>query len=330
MSRYRLGFYLTILVSVGANGFAANATFSYRAEVPSTGASCDNNAKAIGVLFQKSSGASVTGTSCIGQNTVTESGHSFAKDIVRVDYVADRELAPTRAVLGGQEFLGQIYEHSGLFLSYSACLGQLAAQKQNFERETGLTSVVGYCESDPEYNVPSYSLVVESFGVAKRHLYLLSDQRTSAEPSTLVSLAEAKVIIEAGGSIVFTDPTHIFYYNKTPVSVGASVISYFSSENQCTEQQQMAKSIYVNAGTPSVTVLCVNRGLMVVSRYGYQVQEFTGRMTPLYSTYSDCMSDRARVIQNYTAMGDQPLGALCAQSLSSSNQFLVRVFYKGH
>jgi hypothetical protein len=319
MLKSTFAFTFVIIGLIAATSSAAS--FSYRAEVPNTGLSCSENAQSIGSLFQKVTGASVSSSSCVSQNKISESGHIYTTDIIRVDYQASGEMNPTKAIFGGQEFLGNIFEHSGLFPTYAQCMSQLPLQRKNFETETTLLSVVAYCENAGDSQSPSYSLVVEGFGAGKKRLFLYSDiaVRMGSATSGAMSEAEGKVITEAGSHIALSTDGRIFYYSNYPVSVGVSELGFFSIPSECTDQLPTASAIYTNAGASSITPFCINNVLMVVSGDRFKVQEYFSDKTPIYS----------RILQNYAAMGENLLGAICTKSYSSFDQIVVKLFRQG-
>jgi hypothetical protein len=147
--------------------------------------------------------------------------------------------------------------------------------------------------------------------------------------SGAMSEAEGKVITEAGSHIALSTDGRIFYYSNYPVSVGVSELGFFSIPSECTDQLPTASAIYTNAGASSITPFCINNVLMVVSGDRFKVQEYFSDKTPIYSSFSDCMTDRSRILQNYAAMGENLLGAICTKSYSSFDQIVVKLFRQG-
>jgi hypothetical protein len=269
----------------------------------------------------------------VGQSAISDQGQIFNRDIIRVDYYSSKELIPFKATLGSQEFLGRVFAHSGLFQSYVKCLSELPGQTQKFEKETGLVAVAAYCET-AKYPDPSFSMVIEAFGVPERQLFSTTIPTFSAASNTEISqIVEAAktVILGAGSHLAYYDSSHILYYSKKPVLVTISTLLSLSSIQQCAEQLPEVYSIFLKSGALSLTSLCLADGTAVaVSENSYSVREYLSYSTPQYSSYSDCMNDRQRVSNNFEASGGKLLGLLCDANNYSSRGFKVRLFYKGH
>ena len=301
-----------------ADGTPNLKAFSYRVEVPADQAGCTRAQSNIAGLFATSTGTQVTGSSCTENKPFIDAGQQFTTAVVIVNYLAEAEAVPYRAVMGGREFMGVSSNTAGIFATYKECLSVLSAQTGNFMPQTGLAVVAGYCDASTDSLMPGYALTLEGFGKPAKQLYAYGeDTNFYNAPEEMVAIKAA--IGQMGGNEVYGDDSRVFYYNEYQIDLTITELGYFSATEQCVAQQVEAQSIFVKAGLTAVSALCTSdsaqdetrRHLTVVAGGLSMANSNYGYGSVRYATFDDCVNDRGRVVQNETNNGSNILGAIC-------------------
>ncbi len=325
---------MTIALPGGAKA-SSEPTYSFRVVVPADGP-CATQAASIAKAFAAAA-ADVTGVNgaCEGEQSLANEGYTYKQNIIVVSYLADSPAVPVRAIFGGiDDFLGTTIS-GGLFPSYQSCLDARAHQLKLFTRYVGLPVVDSRCKTGNDLTNAAWSLVIESFGSAKATLYGMdplefSDPGTEATATDVLQLA-SQMIQKYGGHVAYAGGHKIFYYSSVGEQVTVEAGPLFEKLSQCQSQFSEAQKIFNSAHGADVAVICHANNpssirLFAVGRYADQAMREIDGNTTTYSSFKECLNDRARVLQNLLSEGATVYGALCAPSVSELTGYSMRIY----
>ena len=322
---------LGIAQSASADNTPDLKPYSLRVVLPSDSVSCNARGSSLGDVFAHQTGLTVTSATCQGTHSIVEGGVTYTTTTLVINYQAANEAIPTRAIFGGSETLGSPSEYTGLFAKYADCLDARGAQEAAFAASTGLQVFAAYC--DLAQDGAGYALVIEAFGSPKAQLYAFTQDSALGANSPQVIEAAKSTIAQSGGTVVLNDESHIFYYAGYPVNVDVSDLGLFSDASQCQAQIATADAIFAQAKAEGISAFCAaatnpadvtltvvaSDTESLVSDYGYPSQN--------YGSFTECMGDLGRVVQNAQSNNPNVLGGICKPTDESGGALFVVNLY---
>jgi hypothetical protein len=327
-----------VFAAIGLTAFADDPapqlqSFTYRVVVPAGTASCADHAQALATRFGAASGAQSVSGSCESRSAIDPNDAKSPEiDTIIVSYQDYQMDTPTRTIFSTDAFLGTHYAGDGAFTSYTECLAQLAPQDKLFTQQTGLQVVDSYCQAPTETD-SGYLLTIESFGVAKAYLSVYAvGQQEMGGASQLISAAK-NAIAKAGGVVAWSNDVFVFYYTTNDASIETRDLGDFANDTDCESQTGDAVKIYTAGGLTGASAFCANNVLTLVAAGADGVYDDFGYNSDKYSTFSDCMNDKTRVLANLTSTGASPLGVLCEDNIEDDNMdgsYVMHIFYQNN
>jgi hypothetical protein len=292
--------------------------FTFRAEVPAQSADCTQQANDMASRFSKVTGLSGSQGQCQGVRSVRDGDDSYAIATIVVSYQAENEVAPTRAIFGGSEFMGEASADFPLFPTYKDCLSQLKVQQGLFEEQTKLLVIADHCDPASDAINNGFSLTLESFGPAAKHLYAVMPvfgiQGPQPGSSVIVNLSSA---IGKKAQLAFVDDRRVFYYAEYELQTFDANLGFFDNHTECTDQINDASVIFQTLGADAISSFCEPEasGDVTLTSVGTGASYWLPEtQTDKYSSYAECKADKARVTANETSLGRTVAGSICVPS----------------
>lgn len=304
--------------------------FFYKVRLPDTGLECAQEANVLASRFKGVTHQQTVDVKCSGTFEI-EAGYKVHS--ISLSYKAIQEFLPYSIFLG-REFLGTPEKSLGIYSSYSSCLADLEKYKSSYETMTGFSVVATTCEESLYSSQKNYSLRIDGFNADPKvtpinRLYAFDiklqevDETLKNEIMTLITIG--------GGKSVFIVNNTAFYYNQYPASVSYGSLGAFQP-SECAAQTEEIKRALAKAGSSRSIVRCSpdayfdkEDNLEVITALRNFPSYFPTR--DMYYTFSECMEDRDRVIEQAESRDFSAVGAFCKRGLENRYEMnLFRVF----
>ncbi|MGK5085703.1 hypothetical protein WDW37_20635 [Bdellovibrionota bacterium FG-1] len=315
---------------------AAPSEFHYWVRVPQSTLSCGDEAVALGARFAQATSKKVTQAKCVGVNNLPAEGKTYPLYSIDLTYLSnDWSLVPTSAVFGEGDHSVIPHDSVGAYATYESCREDLAAQSALFEAQTGLKTVSARCEPSRDSYSHSYVLTIDGFG--KPAAWLRSFEFDfEGEADSEFRDQGTRLLIQHGAVFARTWGNQVLYYAKNDVPVRHRNLYVFKEASECLSQLNDAQSIFIHSGAPSVFTRClaVTHGvyngylsLEVIDDSGRTISTSMGATSPRYYSFTECMTDRQRLVDAAVARGIFALGGLCYQDpFSDRGEFVFDLY----
>jgi hypothetical protein len=316
-------FVSVVLFGSLSSAFASQSSmkpFSYRAEIPATDATCDQEATALGQRFAKATGLTVTSSIC-------QSTQEIEKQIVFTVVVNYQNSSPVQPY-------SAVYTSEGMFGNYVDCLASLPSQQSAFVSNTGLDVLASGCVSASVGN--GFSPYVDGLGMPRLHFFS-SNPAFESGNTGMVGLYDVfkAQLSAAGATIVMTSTYEIFYYASNPITITTDRVASYrttSDDARCKAEALSAEHIFGSDHSIAPMVNCLQEEFVGTT---YLLVSWPGSAYPIvgdhnkndthYNTFSECEQDKDRVVQNNISSGANALGAICEEN-GSGNGYVIEVF----
>ncbi len=287
--------------------------FDYEiASYPAEGGTCPAAAARLGADFTRITGVKAE-ASC---KDVNERGY-----VITVRYQAAEALTLVSTARAGSGAYGYAD-----YRSKADCQAALPAEKDRFQRNTGLAPVVSYCLREEYAPEDAWAMRIDAFGDAARAPYLdgvflfgrildLSEARfLDAVRGGLSGLGADVSSVRITPSLGYSQLA-VLYYAKERQRMELGQAAKVMTRGQCAEQLGLARAAL---GTASSALLSYCASTIALTPYEVDVLSAgpaapaAGNAYERYDSYEACMKDRPRMEDYYRGqLGGRVLGALC-------------------
>jgi hypothetical protein len=323
---------MTVLIGLCSHAWAEPSlkTFTYRVRTPSLEKSCHAEAVELGKRFADATKLQVTKSECVGRTSPSQDP-TVTFNVLVITYRAERQVVPYTATFGFPTLdrSETPSANKGVYASYLSCVADLASQVAKFEQNTGLGVVTTTCEPGRALD-SSYVMNLSAFGTPKTRLFAF---RSFSEGVASENLDAVQGLLLIKGALAIGRSGEIFfYYAPAPIGLSLDLLGYFRDAAECAAQKAEASKILTSAGAITTVSTCVQNqssdgaGLEVISDAKVILSSDFGQHGPTYYSFTECLEDKVRVIEQTRSEGIKPLGGLCLPEFSTEGTYRLNLF----
>jgi hypothetical protein len=312
--------------------------YYYTLRIPRTAQGCENAVSRIAQKFSQLTGLVVNEARCQSTRDWTEEGIQYREDFIVLTYLAVEEIKPYTATFGS-EFLGVTSSEFGVFESYRECLSQLEHQEEIFESATEFEALASTCVEGSQVPHRSYILRIDGLSAKEgkeklkrplKRLFAFTDRfRGSVDPALDTQIQD--LVESMGGAWAHKWAGVSFYYAKNVLPIRFESMGYFPVAHECEVQLNDVRNIFIQMGSKRVIARCstVESAPGTTAVYLELVRDYNANnSSPLsetltYFTFEECMSDRARALDEAMSRKLKPAGAFCRKTYRSRYEMQI-------
>lgn len=312
--------------------------FYYQIKLPQTNRSCEQEAVELAQRFSEVTGLKVIDRVCKGTLELPDGDAKYSVYSVMLTYLAKREAHPY-SVFFGNAFMDVPGASTGIYPTYAACLSNLERQAALFEGQTGYRAVAATCQEGSYSYEKTFVLRIDGFSSdpqlkePKLRLYSFTAMFRGQADATLWTTVE-HVVARLGAQVATSGRNAVFYYSKYPLPVRYEYLGEFILAEECASQLDEARAIFSNLGSKMVIARCLaDKDPKFAGRATLEIVRDRASGDPSYVTnesqyysYSECLNDRARLMDEASSRGYTPLGVLCRKTWS--DKYEAQLFKK--
>lgn len=219
--------------------------------------------------------------------------------------VSVSSLIPSKTVHADDSVQHLIFYPSGLFKNNTDCLAVLPTQEKLFQQQTGLIPISSSCvpcrqvdQDDPL----RFSPQIDFTGALTKYLYYADTFTTIGLQNSPQSISFLQQLIQDVGTIAIQTQDEIVYYRSEPPEISDIELASFRNASECTGQLDAVRAAYLQGGV-SIIADCFTDNLssfttlaIAWTSQNTTVAEDHAFNSPVYSSYSDCMSAQGAFI----------------------------------
>jgi len=316
------------LFSVFANADTAK-DYHYVLRIPQTAQTCEKEAQDLGVRFATDARAKVTASVCRDTLNVTFDKKNYKLYSLLLTYQATQQISPYSAVFAQSAVTSTPGAGDGIYNTYADCNADMALQVKTYEAATGLVALGAFCIQLDNISYSRYKLQIDGIGTKKTSLYVFSPQYSGNVDATFLANVNT-LVTKVGGKITKLYENLVFYYSKYPVNLTHLQFAMFVDKNECLAQITEATNILKAANAQNILISCFDlpkgmhsTAVLEAVHDGQSSLPQDYGVTYKYYSYSECMTDKPRVLQD---AGKNAMGAICAPSMVSPNEYALTLY----
>lgn len=232
----------------------------------------------------------------------------------------------------------------GLYSSVERCRQHLPDQISIFERETGLTSFISFCQEEGALYPAPWAIHIDAFGDAKKMPFLNSVPlyaypKNKSAPELYTDFALYFDSVNARLSWLFPraqspfEELAYFYYAKEQIPLQSLRVTRGLTLNQCEEAEMGWKDAFNKAGGTLVTLFCANSSSSPANYSLWSVFQETktvhfSNAEEKFTTLTQCQNEKLALEEHYKkALGWPITGSICG--LDDHNNVKLQFVEKG-
>jgi len=302
----------------------AQPTFRFRVFLP-TDVDCTTELSKIAARFQQQTQLTVVGQSCTPVSVNANS--DFKANAASLTYEAAAKVTGSPVVIGTGYFspeqaVTSTTDLDGAYDSYASCRADVANQVSLFKANMKTEPVAAYCAPDSTIGT-SYVLRIESFTSSSVRLYVFRAFQGQASDQDMKSVTD--LVSKKGGAVIRVYENSIYFYDaihsardtsSRHVNLDSTYAVISTDSAQCQLQLTDIEQILNSMGKNSAIAACTNgevgNSVEIVDK-GVSSFNFDPEGVGIgYSSYEECTTDRARVVQNAQIKSKDVVGGICS------------------
>jgi hypothetical protein len=320
---------LTLIFSFSASGHAASRqlNFFYKAHVPATDLSCQEQANLLQERFISSTGITNAKAECRARIPFIEAGNTYQIDSLQVNYSSHAE-----AIVYAADFQINSLDEDSLapypgYDSYQKCLNDIENQTHEFEQRTKLQVVAAFCQNKSLAGLPLFTMRIEAFGRPQTKLQHTNLGLDPKDDPTFFSDIQ-KLVTEQKIQVVKKFERVIFYYADQPLRMRHLSLGYFKNLNECQSQLSESEALLTRSGSSRALAKCIDiYGVHQLLSFGLgnrMIFSDYGSGSEKYYSMTECTQDRERVLSGFQK--GSVFGFICSPDILNDQIYIGSVY----